>query len=221
RLAACAGRKVPRRQPPPLHRHLQGPGPERRPHRPHHHHLLPPQGSRSQPRDLCLQHRHRRRPRGPGHLPRRPELQQLRRRRPLLGRCQGHWHLRSVRRARSARAEGEVEAVSVTADQLQPGALCTLLDVAKRVPGYSIGEDGELDEILSDLIIQESADLEETTGREIAATDAGVTRVFDLTPAIVSRRTLPVGDLTTATKVELFDYDETTSLGIIDPGLYV
>jgi len=111
--------------------------------------------------------------------------------------------------------------VSVTADQLQPGALCTLLDVAKRVPGYSIGEDGELDEILSDLIIQESADLEETTGREIAATDAGVTRVFDLTPAIVSRRTLPVGDLTTATKVELFDYDETTSLGIIDPGLYV
>jgi hypothetical protein len=110
--------------------------------------------------------------------------------------------------------------MTVAPDQLQPRALCALLDVTKRVPGYEPGDDETVDDILNDLIVQESRDFVETTGREIVAMSSGP-RVFDLTVSMIGRRSLPIGDAASITQVELFDYDGTTSLGVIASNLYV
>jgi len=108
----------------------------------------------------------------------------------------------------------------VTPDQLQPRALCSLLDVIGRVPGYEAGDDNEIDDILSELILRESRDFVEVTGREIVAMSTGV-RVFDLTRSNLARRTVRIGDAAAVSQVELFDYDEATSLGVIASNLYV
>lgn len=98
--------------------------------------------------------------------------------------------------------------------------LCTLDDVTKRTPGYSTGDDTETDATLSALITQESRDFVEACGREIVAMSSGP-RTFDLTTSMIERRQLRIGDAAAVAQVELFDYDDSTSLGVIDPSLYV
>lgn len=109
----------------------------------------------------------------------------------------------------------------VQPDQFQDGALCTLEDVARRVPGYDPGDEGEIDATLSDFIVGESADFIEETGREIIPKNADTFRIFDLTLANCRRRQLPIGDVAAIGSIELLDYDGTTSLGVIAAGLYV
>lgn len=108
----------------------------------------------------------------------------------------------------------------VQPDQLQPRALCSLLDVCQRAPGYTAGDDPEIDETLNDLIVQESRDFVEATGREVVAMATGP-RTFDLTASNLTRRKIRVGDAATVSAVQLFDYDGTTSLGVIAANLYV
>lgn len=101
--------------------------------------------------------------------------------------------------------------------------LCTLDDVVARIPGYTAGEDDDIDALLADLITQESRDFVETCGREIISIDSDepVTRTFDLDSSTIMRGKLPIGDAAAIATVELFDYDGSTSLGVIDPTLYV
>jgi hypothetical protein len=98
--------------------------------------------------------------------------------------------------------------------------LCTLDDVTKRTPGYDAGDDTNTDATLAALITQESRDFVEACGREIVAMSTGV-RTFDLTNANVARRQLRIGDAAAVSQVELFDYDDATSLGVIAPSQYV
>lgn len=102
-----------------------------------------------------------------------------------------------------------------------PRSLCTLADVIQRVPGYDLGDDQDTDEALAALIIAESRDFMEVTGREITSMGDDDPRIADLTASICQRRQMPIWDATTVTQIELFDFDGITSLGVIDPSLYI
>lgn len=94
-------------------------------------------------------------------------------------------------------------------DQLQPRALCTLIDVCKRLPGYEPGSDGEIDDILNDLIVQESRDFIDETKREITSRGDEDARLFDLDYQSYYLRELWIGDNATVTAVELLEQDGT------------
>jgi hypothetical protein len=111
--------------------------------------------------------------------------------------------------------------MSNLSDQLASGALCTLEDVAKRVPGYDPGADNKLDATLNDLILRESADFQEASGREILPMNDDTARTFDITASIIARRSFRIGDVATVTRVELFDVDGATSLGQLQASQYV
>lgn len=99
----------------------------------------------------------------------------------------------------------------VQSDQLQTGALCTLEDVARRVPGYDAGEDQEIDDVLSTLILQESVDYLDYTNREIITTadPDGEERLFDVDAFAAEERELAIGDATEILSVELRRADGT------------
>jgi hypothetical protein len=111
--------------------------------------------------------------------------------------------------------------MSNLSDQFAKGALCTLDDVAKRVPGYDPGDDQLLDETLDDLILRESADFQEATGREILPMNDDTARTFDITVSVLTRRSMRIGDVAAVTAVELFDIDGATSLGQLQASQYV
>jgi hypothetical protein len=91
-----------------------------------------------------------------------------------------------------------------------PRDLCTIDDVAQRVPGYTVGEDTETDATLEDFITIESRDFMETTGREITPISPGSsTRVFDVDWIVVEERELLIGDATDVTAVVLKGQDQT------------
>lgn len=104
-----------------------------------------------------------------------------------------------------------------------PRDLCNLADVYRYVPGFDPADGANTDTVatLTALITAESRGIYRDTGREFIAIPDEDPRTFDLTRSIVARRSLPIGDVDTVTQVELFDYDGTTSLGVIDPSLYV
>ena len=93
------------------------------------------------------------------------------------------------------------------AESLLPRALCALEDVTKRVPGYNPGQDPEIDETLVDLILQESRDFLETTGRELRAMISDTDRTFDVYEQVVERRRIWIGDAATVTGVALRQHD--------------
>jgi hypothetical protein len=97
--------------------------------------------------------------------------------------------------------------------------LCSIADVLSYVPGYRQNDATEAK--LQQLIESESLLLQRDAGREIVAIAGANPRTFDLIPANIRRRSLPIGDAAAITKVELFDYDGTTSLGVIANALYV
>ena len=86
--------------------------------------------------------------------------------------------------------------------------LCVLADVAKLVPGYTVGADAATDAPLGELITEQSRDAMESTGREFAAIEASqpALRSFDIDETVMRRRKLFVGDLASApTLVALYD----------------
>jgi hypothetical protein len=101
--------------------------------------------------------------------------------------------------------------------------LCTLRDVFRLVPGFDPedADNGDIVETCGNLISSESVSIMRETGREIVAIPDSDPRTFDLTPSNCRRRSLPIGDAAAISKVELFDYDGTTSLGVVAPSLYV
>jgi hypothetical protein len=97
--------------------------------------------------------------------------------------------------------------------------LCTLADVVRYVPGYQPND--ATDATLASLITAESRGIYRSTGREFVAIPDQDPRTFDLTQSIIARRSLPIGDAAEITQLELFDFDGATSLGVIDPSLYI
>lgn len=111
----------------------------------------------------------------------------------------------------------------VTASDPAGRDLCTLRDVFRLVPGFDPDDvdNADIVETCANLISSESVSVIRETGREIVEIPDNNPRTFDLTHSICARRSLPIGDAAAVTQIELFDYDGTTSLGIIDPGLYI
>jgi hypothetical protein len=92
---------------------------------------------------------------------------------------------------------------------LQEGALCTLDDVVERTPGYTAGDDTDVDAVLNELIIEESQDFLEVTGREIIAANDDAVRVFELDWFVAEERELLIGDAATVTAVDFKQQDGT------------
>lgn len=111
----------------------------------------------------------------------------------------------------------------VTAGDPSGRDLCTLRDVFRLVPGFDPddADNADIIETCANLISSESVSIMRETGREVVAIPASDPRTFDLTHSICSRRSIPIGDAAAITQVELFDYDGTTSLGVVDPNLYI
>jgi hypothetical protein len=130
----------------------------------------------------------------------------------------------------SITADGEVEQgtfivrqllTAAPPDVLQAGALCTLSDVVRRVPGYSAGDDPEIDAILNELILDESTDWLQETGREILPIGAQPqTRVFELDQFVAEERELQVGDATAITAV-VFKRQDGTVIQTLDDTAWV
>lgn len=101
--------------------------------------------------------------------------------------------------------------------------LCVLEDVYGYIPGFDPDDDENADTVakLTSLITARSRSIHQDTGREFAAIPGNDPRTFDLTAGICSRRQIPIGDAAEITQIELFDFDGTTSLGVVDPSLYI
>lgn len=91
-----------------------------------------------------------------------------------------------------------------------PRDLCTIDDVAERVPGYTIGDDPATDATLADFVTIESRDFMEEARREITPIRPGPeTRVFDVDWIVVEERDLLIGDANDVTAVVLKGQDGT------------
>jgi hypothetical protein len=106
--------------------------------------------------------------------------------------------------------------------------LCTLRDVFRLVPGFDPdevdadgNENGEIVETIANLISSESQSIYKETGREFVAITGADPRIFDVSASVCRRRSMPIGDAAAITQVELFDFDGVTSLGVVDPNLYI
>jgi hypothetical protein len=101
--------------------------------------------------------------------------------------------------------------------------LCSLHDVFRLVPGFDPQDpdNGDIVDTIGGLISAESRAVHRETGREIRPIANLNTRTFDVTAAICQRRQFPIGDAAAIATVELFDFDGTTSLGVLDPNLYI
>lgn len=88
-------------------------------------------------------------------------------------------------------------------ETLSPRALCTLADVKRWIPGFDTASD-RLDDAFKILINSESRSILEHTGREFAPADPDPdTRVFRVTRDVVDERELEIGDIATATGLEV------------------
>jgi hypothetical protein len=100
-------------------------------------------------------------------------------------------------------------------------SLCTLDQLKAYLPSFTAEVSTDEDGLLQRLIDSESDDFLAKCGREVVAMNDDTVRTFDLTVSMIARRSLPIGDAADVTQLELFDYDGTTSLGVISTGLYV
>lgn len=118
----------------------------------------------------------------------------------------------------------ELVVTSSTSTPSTPGGrdLCVLADVYKHVPGFDPDdpENASTVDKLADEITSRSRSIHQDTGREFVAIAGNDPRTFDLTASICQRRSMPVGDIASIVQVELFDFDGTTSLGVVDESLY-
>jgi hypothetical protein len=139
-----------------------------------------------------------------------------------IGGYRAWWHVTLPTTAVQDTPEFGVEVLE-HADTVAARALCSLLDVFRLVPGFDPQDpdNAEILETCQTLIGSESTSIMRETGREIVAITGLNPRTFDLTHSTVARRGLPIGDAAAVSQVELFDYDGTTSLGVIDPALYI
>lgn len=108
------------------------------------------------------------------------------------------------------------EELLVTASLLGPAVpsgrdLCALADVLALAPGYTPGDEPGTEDVLQQLITQESLDFMEETDREITSAAAGgAVRTFDVDHATVDERELLIGDAADITSVTIKDGDGNT-----------